>query len=256
MTSTSELFSVRWGSGARGIFGFHGWSGDHRTFLPLRPHVPSEVSFFSFDHPGFGQSPAPRAWSFEAVTAPLCRLIERSGLDRVELVGNCSGAFTALHVALGLGARVARVVLVDAFAYVPWYFRWLTTDPLGKTFYQLTFANPIGRSVCNLALRNQRTEDSHLTRSFSEVDHQHAHAFLRLLCSQRDVSPFAPVGAQIDLVHGERTFQAVRTSIGFWQNIWPHARVHQLAGAGHLPIEEATTELAALIFGGKVGDHG
>jgi hypothetical protein len=49
-------------------------------------------------------------------------------------------------------------------------------------------------------------------------------------------------------VYGERTFGAVKKSVGMWQSIWPQARAHMLEGAGHLPILEATAQLARIVF--------
>jgi pimeloyl-ACP methyl ester carboxylesterase len=58
----------------------------------------------------------------------------------------------------------------------------------------------------------------------------------------------------VDILHGEKTFSAVRESVGIWKEALPQARVRELAGVGHLPILEGTAEVAEVLFGGgKVG---
>jgi pimeloyl-ACP methyl ester carboxylesterase len=62
------------------------------------------------------------------------------------------------------------------------------------------------------------------------------------------IAGFAGVRQPIDIAYGQRTFAAVRRSVQEWQRLWPQARAFELAGGGHLPIEEATGPLARLIF--------
>ena len=53
--------------------------------------------------------------------------------------------------------------------------------------------------------------------------------------------------------YGQKTFSAVRKSVGIWKEALPQARVRELAGVGHLPISEGTEEVARIIFTGAKG---
>ena len=52
----------------------------------------------------------------------------------------------------------------------------------------------------------------------------------------------------IDIVYGQNTFGAVKKSIPLWQSIWPQADTWEMDGAGHLPLMEATHQIAHIIF--------
>ena len=236
------------GAGRRCFVGLHGWSGDRGTFLPLVAHLPEGARLLALDQPGFGASPPPARWDFEAFTQPLLQALDREGVGRCTLVGNCAGAVVAMELALRQPERFERLVLVDPFAYAPWYFRLLTWGWPGWLFYHLTFANPVGRWITNQALASRRTADTDLTGGFGQVRHDVTFRFLRLLCSVPSVERYAGLAMPVTLLYGARTFGAVKASVRRFVRLWPGARAHVLAGAGHLPIQEATAELARLSF--------
>jgi pimeloyl-ACP methyl ester carboxylesterase len=250
------MYVKRYGAGEGELyFGLHGWSGDHRTFAPLATHLPPGASLYSADLPGCGQSPAPSPFTLESVTAA-CAASARETLAaappraRLTLIGNCSGAILGLLVAERIRARVGRLVLIDPFAYWPWYFRVFVAPRFGRYAYRSTFANPLGRWLTNQSLRGRRTAETDLTHSFGRIDHDVAQGYLALLARVEGVERFESLrDVPIDIAYGERTFAAVKKSVGMWQSVWPQARAHMLRGAGHLPILEATTQLAALVFG-------
>ncbi len=41
----------------------------------------------------------------------------------------------------------------------------------------------------------------------------------------------------------------MKRSLALWREVLPRALVRELSGAGHLPLEEATAEVAEVIFG-------
>ena len=238
----------RFGSGPDAFFCLHGWGGNHLTYAPLAPLAPSSASLYAPDLPGYGRSAPPSTWSADAIADEVADAIERIGGPPVTLVGNCSGAVLGLLAAQRRPNLVARIVLVDAFAFVPWYFKVFVRPGMGPIAYRSTFANPIGRWLTNASLRKRRTADTHLTESFREIDHDVSLRYLELLDAIDGISRFRGVSCPVDIVHGARTFAAVKTSAAQWQALWPHARRFELAGAGHLPIEEATVELASMLF--------
>lgn len=239
----------------RGVVGFHGWSGDHRTFQPLWVNMPPGWSFFSFDLPGCGRSEPPGEWSFRGVARQVAEEVVHLGMRDLVLVGSCSGAILTAFVArelreMGRPEMVRRLVMVDPFAYCPWYFRLFLLPGIGYLIYATAFANPLGRWITNLFLQDKRAGDTDLTRSFSQVDHRVTWKYLKMLKECGRPGQFRGLGLPVDILYGEKTFSAVRRSVQEWKEALPQARIAELAGVGHLPISESTDEVANLVFSG------
>lgn len=242
------MFIKRYGQGARAFFGLHGWSGDHRTFEPLVEFLPRDATLYSADLPGCGNSPAIEDLNPESLAAEIAKAVQAIDAPRVTFIGNCSGAILGLSAMSRIAERIDRLALIDPFAYAPWYFRVFVSRRIGKYAYYSTFANPIGRWIANLSLRKHRAEETHLTESFGRVDHAVSLRYLQLMIAIDGIDQWRWIGHPIDIVYGERSFGAVRTSVAMWQVLWPRARVFELKGAGHLPIQEATRELSRIVF--------
>jgi pimeloyl-ACP methyl ester carboxylesterase len=248
------MFVKRNGAGPRRFLGLHGWSGDHRTFDPLVPHLPADASLFAPDLPGCGQTPPPSELRLEVVTAALARLIRELANPALTLIGNSSGAILALCAALHLtetggAATIGRLVLIDPLAYWPWYFRVFVSESMGRYAYACSFGNPAGRWLVNAALAGKRTGQTHLTEGFTAVSGAVALSYLRMLRSIPGPEHYAPIQAPVDILCGERTFASVRKSVARYLQIWPQARVYQVPGAGHLPLKEAPAAMAGRLFG-------
>ncbi len=238
----------RYGSGAEAYFGLHGWSGDHSTFAPLLPHLPAGASLYCPDLPGCGRSPAPPRWELSAITEQIVRAVSQIDATAVTLIGNCSGGLLGLLTASRIASKFRRLILIDPFAYWPWYFKVFVAPGWGKYAYYSTFANPVGRWLTNRSLSNRRAAETHLTQSFAGINHEAAHRYLVMLAGIEGIGQFSHLRMPIDIVYGERTFGAVKKSAERWRGIWPQARCLELTGAGHLPIEEATARLSEIIF--------
>jgi pimeloyl-ACP methyl ester carboxylesterase len=243
------VFVERHGRGPRAYFALHGWGGDRRTFAPLAPLVPDAASLYAADLPGCGDSKRPREWTVDAVVKEVVGAVREVGATDVTLVGNCGGAVFALLAARELGGRVARVVMIDPFAYLPRYFRLFNAGEFGRRAYAATFANPVGRWLTNQSLRGRRAGAGDLTASFAEVDHEAARRYLALYEEVGGVEVFRGFGAPVDIAYGERTFGAVKRSLALWREVLPHARVRELKGAGHQPLVEASAQVSEVVFG-------
>ena len=250
------MFSKRYGTGERVIVGLHGWAGDHRTFEPLERWRPESVSLHSFDLPGYGKSNEPRNWNLPAIAKSLAEEIDHLGIDRFTLVGNCSGAVAGLYLAGFLRERIDRFILIDPFAYFPWYFKLFLLGTFGRYAYFTTFATPVGRLITNGVLQHRRTADSDLTASFADVNHHTVYRYLQMMDAVGGIQKFGDLSMPIDLVYGDRTFGAVERSIEMWSALWPHAAKRQLRGAGHLPIQETPQQLAEIVFAPGPGTRG
>ncbi len=249
------MFVERRGRGPELFLALHGWGGDRHTFAPLAPYVPKGATLYCADLPGCGHSPAPREWTAARVVEEVVEAARSVAQGRVNLVGNCGGAVFALLAAQKLGeGSVARVVMIDPFAYLPRYFRLFTAGEFGRRAYEATFANPLGRWLTNQTLRGRRGQGGDLTATFEGADHEAARRYLSLFDALGGVEIFRGLETPVEIAYGERTFGAVRRSLALWREVLPQARARELKGAGHQPFEEAPEQLAEIIFGrpGKV----
>lgn len=243
----------RWGTGPRVFLGLHGWGGDRSTFAPLRLRLPADATFWSADLPGYGLSPRPAAFTEAAVVAEIAAAVARvraEGGRPPVLVGNCLGAILALCAARWIEPALAGVVGLDAFPSLPWYFSLFTRGTFGRRAYDATFASARGRRLTNRALAARRTEDTDLTASFARIDHEVTLAYLHLMRAVGSAAHFAGLTLPVTLLHGERTFAAVRRGGEHWRRVLPQVRVASLPGAGHLPLQEAPEAVARWVFGG------
>jgi pimeloyl-ACP methyl ester carboxylesterase len=240
---------VRHGRGPRTFVGLHGWSGSQQSFDPLLPHLPDDATLVTFDLPGFGAAADPIDWSDEAFLGPIEAVLH--GLPRpVTLVGSCGGAVVALFVALRARRAVERLVMIDPFAYVPWYFRIFDLPVLGPLLYALVFMNPLGRRLTNQGLSPRRQRDVDLIEGFRDVRHGSNLRYLRWLVrhSAVDFADFRRFEGDVDIIFGARTFPAVRRSLDRWRWVWPHLRAFEMQEAGHIPVHEAAADVADVVF--------
>jgi pimeloyl-ACP methyl ester carboxylesterase len=238
----------RYGTGPRIFLGVHGWAGNHRTFHRFAKYLPEDCSFFTPDLPGYGGSPAPERWDASLVEDALAQSISDHGWTDVTLVGHCGGALFAAALAQRSGIPVSRLVMIDPFAYVPWYFGVFLKGDFGRYAYLSTFANPLGRWMTNLSLSSKRAKDTNLTEAFSGVDHEVAHHYLVMMASYGNAEAFKGIHCTVDVAYGERTFKAIREGVNIWRRVLPQTRTFVLKGAGHEPLKEATDQLAEVLF--------
>lgn len=247
------MFVQETGEGPHTVVGFHGWSGDHHTFDPLLPIMPRNFSFYALDLPGCGQSHPPRKWEMRSLAREVAEVLIHLRAKEITLVGSCSGAVLTAFVArelreMGRGEFVRRMVMIDPFAYCPWYFQLFLVPIFGPVMYATAFAHPLGRWITNLALQNKRAKDTDLTRSFARVNHRVVWRYLKMLAECGRPAQFHGLDLPVDILFGEKTFSAVRKSVREWQEALPRARLAQLPGVGHLPMQEACAEVAHTVF--------
>ncbi len=158
-----------------------------------------------------------------------------------------SGAVVAMHMAKARPDLFERVVLVEPFAFAPWFFRIFLIPVLGRFFYWNAFENPLGRLIVDRAMRDQATEGRDLMEGFDATAPKTALSYLDLVTRVKDPMFFAGLEMPIELVFGAQTMQAIKTSIGIWRGVWPKANVYQVEGAGHLLLQESPEMVGGIL---------
>jgi pimeloyl-ACP methyl ester carboxylesterase len=213
--------------------------------------MPKDASLFCCDLPGYGQSPSPGAWSFDGIMEPI-EAAFRAQFDRpVAVVGFCSGAAFACALAARFPERVERLVLIDPFAYAPWYFRLFLKGEFGRRAYMSTFNSPLGKRITNWVLRKRQRSDEDFTQAFGKLNHEVVLNYLRALASIDARVLAGGLRLPVVLTRGENTFGAVRKSILILSELWPQARVETLRNVGHLPLVKGRRQIQSILFGNK-----
>jgi len=245
------MFCKTYGHGQRIFLAFHGWAGDHREFAAIAGRLPDDACWVSVDLPGYGNSPAPPVWDIGVITEQIND--ELSGLldthDDITLVGFCSGAVLGIELARKRPDAVKRMVMIDPFAFLPWYFKLFTLGEFGRRAYASTFMSPLGRNITDRVLSSMQAGDADFTGAFVEADHELIQNYLRLFASLDGRRVFSGFAIEVEIALGERTFGAVKKSVQQIKRQWPEARVHELARTGHLPLIKGARELRRIIFG-------
>lgn len=241
-----------YGAGMARYVGLHGWAGTHDTFSRFAHALPPGEALVAVDLPGYGESESPRHFDIaeqgEHVAATIKVLIDRDLVaPKFTLIGTCSGAIVATYAEQHLTRRIERLVLSEAFAYVPLYFRLFTLPVIGPLLYWMVFDNPVGRWITKTVLGEQ-PEGTDLTASFRTTSRRTAVGTMRAL-AEIDYRSLASLRTPVTLLHGSDTFNAVRDSQGLWKEIWPHADVRQIDGSGHLLLEEKPQQALEVIAG-------
>ena len=242
------MFVKEYGAGEREFLCFHGWGGDHREFAPLASRLSAGICLLSVDLPGYGLSPAPKQWSLDEIVTEASLILENRDIRSCTLVGFCSGAGLALMVAARAPAKVKRVVMIDPFAFVPWYFRIFLSGGFGRRAYAATFQTSVGRKITDWVLKRLQTSDADFTNAFIDLDHEVTLRYLQLLSHVNISKQFDSLKMGIDILYGEHTFDAVRKSVEIFSRLLPQVKVTELRGVGHLPMIKGARQLAAIIF--------
>ena len=164
------------------------------------------------------------------------------------LVGYCSGAALAVLVAQRHTSLVRRLIMIDPFAFVPWYFKIFLAGWLGRQAYMTTFDSTVGQWIANIILRRMQQSKQDFTRAFNKLDQDVVLRYLSMLDKIRAREIVLPPSLSIDLIYGGRSFAAVTHSVELFSTLWPQAKRHRLEGVGHLPFVLAGDLLAGIIF--------
>ncbi len=241
------IFVRQYGSeGGRSIVGLHGWGGDHREFAAVAARLPAGFRLLSPDLPGYGDSPRPERWDVGEILDAVERTLQPLGAFPCVMAGFCSGAALAAILARRPGLTT-RLVMIDPFAFVPWYFRLFLAGGFGRRAYRATFESGVGRLVTDRVLKTMQRSDEDFTRAFAALDHEVTLHYLHLLHALDARRELHGLTLPVDIIVGGRTFGAVRRSVVIYRELLPQAQVHVLREAGHLPMVRGAAEIARIL---------
>jgi pimeloyl-ACP methyl ester carboxylesterase len=139
------------GSGPPLVF-FHGWIGNEDTFGPCHTAFAHHYTVYRPAWPGYGKSPPLSDVSIEALVEIGRNFILATSDPPVTLVGNCLGGNIAMELLRRYPRLVNRLVLIEMYAFIPWYLHLLLIPHMNVLLYRLLFNSMIGFRFLNRLL--------------------------------------------------------------------------------------------------------
>jgi 3-oxoadipate enol-lactonase len=235
-----ELYYEVHGRGPAVVFA-HGAGGNHLSWWQQVPVLARQYRCISFDHRGFGQSlDIPNGPGGQAFVHDLKGLLDNLEIERAALVAQSMGGRTCLGFTLAYPERVSALVLADTTGGFS-DTRMAQLRAEGET--ALAGANPLPRTYA---------------RHFPQE--QPASAFLyeqirALNPPRQEAAVPGPTAEQVHalrtptlLIVGEHDIIAPPALMKMFQSYIPHARLAEVAGAGHSVYFEKPTEFNRLVL--------
>jgi pimeloyl-ACP methyl ester carboxylesterase len=139
------------GSGPPIVF-FHGWIGNEDTFGPCHAAFARHYTVYRPAWPGYGKSSPLKDVSIEALVEIGRNFILATGDTPVTLIGNCLGGNIAMELLRRYPRLVERLVLIEMYAFIPWYLHLLLIPHLNILLYKLLFNSMSGFRFLNSLL--------------------------------------------------------------------------------------------------------
>ena len=220
-----DLYYEVHGDGPAIVFA-HGAGGNHLSWWQQVPVFARQYRCVTFDHRGFGQSPdRPNGPGSQAFVEDLNQLLGHLGIERVTLVAQSMGGRTCLGYTLAHPDRVQALVMADT-----------TGGFADDRMAQL-------RAEGEVAMTGPNPPPRTYARHFPVE--QPAPAFLyeqirALNPPRREAAVPGPTAAEVRalrtptlLIVGEHDVIAPPAVMKMFQSYIPHARLAEVAGAGH-----------------------
>lgn len=214
----------------------HGWAGSAQSWEALREHL--HAPMWAVDLPGYGLSPAWQDYTVQQVADGLFSAL-RDELDPARplmLVGNCAGGPIAIELAHRFGAgHVRGVVLVEAFARVPWFFRGFLPRGVGDFAYATAFRNRLGRKVVQ---RIARDGSGRLKEGFYETPASSALELLRALATAGHPRELHELEQPVATIVGANSFGAVHRDLPLWRDRYRVVHGEVIEDASHIVLQQ------------------
>jgi pimeloyl-ACP methyl ester carboxylesterase len=239
----------------------HGLLGGAFCWRLNIPALSEQHTTMALDLPGFGENDAPRPLDcgMEAQAIRLCRLLEKLGLESVDVVGSSWGGAVAIFLA-AMSRKVRSLVL--AAPVNPWSdfgaerIRFFS-GRMGRTLLRLVM--PVSRPLHKTALERMYGDPERIPAGTLEgyasllMRRGRVHSILNTLRHwEHDVAALrgaiARVQARSLLIWGTRDGAVDLKSSEALMRVLPECERALIQGAGHLPFEETPEEFNRLVL--------
>jgi 3-oxoadipate enol-lactonase len=229
------------GEGAVPLVLCHGAGGNHAVWYQQVARFAAQRAVVTWDHRGFGRSDDHSGRSGPRIAIEdLAALLDHLELDRVDLVGQSMGGWTALGLAVAAPGRVRRLVLADTLG-------GLSTSRIRHAIERQAASGPeptrpgqLGRHpALDDAFGERNPAGAHLYQmlgGFGEPDL--ARILPALLSHSLPAEAPARLGIPLLFVVGERDRLFPPALVREAAALVPGSRVVEIAGCGHSPYFE------------------
>lgn len=233
------------GGDAAPIVFLHGVGSDKKVWQPQLEHFGRERRAIAFDYPGYGESdPAPEGTTRDDFASAIVSSMHELGIDRAHICGLSLGGVIAIAIHHAAPECCVSLILADTFA----------VHPEGRAIYERSIAasSDLGAAAearvdvllaqpANPAVRT----DVVATMARIEPDAYRIGAEAVWLADQRVRAQHICVPALVLVGSDDIITPAVLSSE--LTELIPGARMHFIAGAGHLTNLEKPGEFNALV---------
>jgi haloalkane dehalogenase len=239
------------------VHGTPTWSFEYRHLIKV---LSTRYRCIAPDHLGFGKSSRPKGFAYtpEAHAGVLREFVDRLGLDRFTLVVHDFGGPIGLPLALEDHSRVARVVILNSWA-------WPLDDdpmaggarlaggPIGRLLYK--YANASLKMIMPSAYGDRKKLTPEIHARYLDVFRDPEsrvlvlHALAKSLLGSRAhyQSLLDRIGQlrtrPVLVVWGVKDSAFKPHQLARWRSLLPNAAVTEIAEAGHWPHEEAPAQV-------------
>ena len=238
---------------APAVVGVHGWVADGTVFAELARQLGGRWAVYAPDLPGLGETPRVLPPTLDAILdrleATVSGILPRHDAPPV-LVGSCSGAGLLQTLVLGRALPDCRLVLLEPLVSVPPSLSLFLRPVLGAIAYHATFSNRVGRAITDWMLATRGGGREAVSHTFARASPGVPRDYLRVFATLPPAQEFRALDAEIDVVYGDATLQDVLDSVELWRRVWPNARFHAIAGAGHLLLRDRPDRVADVVTRG------
>ncbi|WP_410621872.1 alpha/beta fold hydrolase [Amycolatopsis sp. cmx-8-4] len=216
----------------------HGWGTSGRVWQSCLPDLVRDHRVVTFDWRGCGRSDQPAEGNtIDGVTADVAAVIEALELEKAVVVGSSFGAVFGTELALARPELVGGVVAVDGPAYWPAAAMLekvldlrerMLDDRIGTLaeWVPYWFAPGVSPQLVDWTVRQLADSSVYLDDMFTEV-------------TRYDPRPRLPrLSVPITYLHGELDTEIPLEVPRACAALTPGARVHVIAGCGHIPHQE------------------
>lgn len=236
------------GDGPEHVLVLHDWNGDSTNYDPMRTYLDASRFTYAFvDLRGYGGSRQLRgAYDVGEISADCRNVADALGWERFHVIGHSMTGMATQRIALDAPGRVRSAV-----AICPISAAGSKLDSATREFFAST-THDDGRFIALLRYMSgglsARWEAVKLRQCRERVDPACRDGYLRMLVSTDFAAevrglptPWLVVIGQHDQGLGRETMQDTFLA---WH---PRARLVELAGVGHYPMQECPPRLATVI---------